>query len=603
MIVSGQAQNYILFKTDTTYEATDRVGIKFGSAPPPGAIINYLISSVPNSSYSLAASETVVGDGSTHGFALTNKIGEALPLESNIIVKSGQHILTGPNSTYYTISDNELTYVIPAHKFQAEVFNIDDFIVYAAGTKLRLMLDYTVDLLAGAIVLNESAYTDGATLVITFVTTAEYFVPSSNFIEFVTAPADGEVVELISYYSHDILDIQRSEVEINPIISLTQDTVEYFEYNAIKGGLLDLGRDILSDDYVWVIKNGTLLTHSIDYCLTANKDAVKLTVTPTENDIFSVITFTKNVVRQTLGYMQFKDMLNRDHYKRLSANKKTSLAKDLNFYDSTITVVDSSVLNVGNKQRNLPGIIYVGGERIEFFTITGNILGQLRRGTLGTGTPAVHTIGEMIIDIGISETIPYNDDFIIDTYIYDGSSNVVPLQYVPMLYPVRDTTTHAVINTVPADIEVFVGGYNITPWTEVTDYSVDEIVLYGSSTFKCVSAHTSSSNFTTDRENWTFFIGNQRLKKHSYAVHNVETHWESTEGDVTFAADFSVDETTAGVTLTNDLAIGTKIIVIKKVGKVWYDPGTALVDSNNKIANFIKATEGVPLVAKNPNRT
>jgi hypothetical protein len=54
-------------------------------------------------------------------------------------------------------------------------------------------------------------------------------------------------------------------------------------------------------------------------------------------------------------------------------NKKTLLALDLNFYDSTITVVDSSVLNVGNKQRNLPGIIYVGGERIEFFTINENV--------------------------------------------------------------------------------------------------------------------------------------------------------------------------------------------------------------------------------------
>ena len=603
VIVSGQAQSYILFKTDNTYEATDRIGIKFGAAPAAGAIINYLISSSPDSSYSLAASETVVGDGSTHGFTLTNKISDALPLEANIIVKSGQHILSGPNSTYYTLLGNELTYAIPPHKFQTAIFNIDDFNVYVAGIKLRLMLDYTVDLLAGAIVLNESAYIENATLVVSIITTAEYFVTSSNTIEFVTAPSSGEAVELISYYNHDILDVQRSEVEISPAISLTSDTVEYFEYNTILGGLLDLGRDVLSDDYVWVIKNGTLLTHSIDYCLTANKNAVKLTDTPVENDIFSVITFTKNVVRQTMGYMQFKDMLNRDHYKRLSANKKTALAKDLNFYDSTITVVDSSVLNVGNKQRNLPGIIYVGGERIEFFTITGNVLGQLRRGTLGTGTPAVHTIGEMVIDIGISETIPYNDDFIIDTYIHDGTTNVVPLQYVPMLYPIKDATTHAVVSTVPADIEVFVGGYNITPWTALTDYSVDEIVLYGSSTFKCIAAHTSTENFTTDRAKWTFFVGNQRLKKHSYAVHNVETHWESTEGDVTFAADFSVDGTTAGVTLTNDLAIGTKVIVIKKVGKVWYDPGTALVDSNNKVANFIKASEGVPLVAKNLNRT
>jgi len=384
-------------------------------------------------------------------------------------------------------------------------------------------------------------------------------------------------------------------------VSLTQDTVEYFEFNKIIGGLLDLGRDVLSDDYVWVIKNGTVLTHSVDYKLTPNKNAVKLTDKTAENDVFSVITFTKNVVRQTIGYMQFKDMLNRDHYKRLSDTRKTSLALDLNFYDSTITVVDSSVLNVGNRQRNLPGVIYVAGERIEFFTIVGNVLGQLRRGTLGTGTPAVHTAGEMVIDIGISETIPYNDDFIIDTYIHDGTTNFVPLQYVPKTYPITNPVT-GVVESVPADIEVFVGGYNITPWAAGIDYSADEIVFYGSYTYRCVTAH-SSVNFTEDRTKWEFFVGNQRLKKHAYSVHNVETHWESTEGDVDFEADFSVDGTSAGVTLANDLTIGTKVIVIKKVGKVWYDPGTSLVDSNNKVANFIKATEGIPLVAKNPGTT
>jgi hypothetical protein len=603
VIVSGQVQNYILFRTDNTYEATDRIGIKFGSPPVVGAIINYLISSVANSSYSLAASETITGDGSTIQFPLNNRVGDALPLDANVIVRLGQRILSGSNNTYYTLKNNQLTYLIPAHKFQTATFNIGDFDVFVNGTKLRLMLDYTVDLLAGSIVLNLSSYVAGGTLVVSIVTTAEYTITSIQDIEFVTAPLDGEEIEIVSHYNHDILDIQRSEVEINPIISLTRDTVEYFEYNKILGGLLDLGRDVLSDDYVWVIKNGTLLTHSVDYILTPNKNAVKLTNNTTENDILSVITFTKNVVRQTIGYMQFKDMLNRDHYKRLSDNRKTALAQDLNFYDSTISVVNGSVLNVGNKLRNLPGIIYVGGERIEFFTITGNVLGQLRRGTLGTGTPAVHSAGEMVVDIGISETIPYNDDYIIDTYIHDGTTNIIPLQYIPKRYPIRDPVTHAVVRTVPADIEIFVGGYNIMPWTELTDFSVGEIVLYGSSTFRCVTAHKGSSNFTDDRTNWEFFVGNQRLKKHPYSMHNVENHWESTDGDVSFAADFSVDETTAGVTLLNDLSIGTKVIIIKKVGKVWYDPGTSLVDSDNKVANFIKATEGIPLAAKNPSTT
>jgi hypothetical protein len=57
---------------------------------------------------------------------------------------------------------------------------------------------------------------------------------------------------------------------------------------------------------------------------------------------------------------------------------------------------------------------------------------------------------------------------------------------------------------------------------------------------------------------------------------------------VNFEADFSVNGTTAGVRLTNDLTAGTKVIVTKKIGRVWNDVGKSLAESDNKIANFLK---------------
>jgi hypothetical protein len=147
---------------------------------------------------------------------------------------------------------------------------------------------------------------------------------------------------------------------------------------------------------------------------------------------------------------------------------------------------------------------------------------------LGTGTPPIHIKGEVVLDIGITETIPYNDSIIIDTYVHDGSTNLVPLQYVPQI-----TNTDGWINDViPTgygqcdEIDVFVGGWKISPWITATSYSVGEIVIYGSYTFKCVTAHTSE-DFNSDRTNWELFVGNQHLKKHPYSVHNVENHYES----------------------------------------------------------------------------
>ena len=312
------------------------------------------------------------------------------------------------------------------------------------------------------------------------------------------------------------------------------------------------------------------------------------------------MTFANNVVQSKIGYMQFKDMLNRTHYKRLTKDKQTILINDLNYYDSTITVENGSILADPNRGRNLPGILYINGERIEYYLKTNNTLTQLRRGTLGTGTPAKHSAGEFVLDIGISETIPYNDDVLIESYLHDGSSNTIPLPYMP-------TPTVGSINdgssvyktwlrqTIPAqhgqcdEIDVFVGGWNILGnWTEENTYSIGDIIIYGSYTYRCITAHVSSTSFADDITKWQFFVGNQRLKKHPYKVHNVTNYHESPEADISFEADFSVDGTTAGVRLTNDLTAGTKVIVTKKIGRVWNDIGKSLTESDNKIANFLK---------------
>jgi len=512
--------------------------------------------------------------------------------------------LTGPNNSYFTLSDDNLTYTIPAHLFQADAFDISDFTVYLDGNELTLMADYTIDLTLGQVILNSLMYTEGAKLIVSILTTADYFINNDDTdcsITFTAVPGIDDTYEVTALYKHDILDIERTEAVISPNVSLTQDTVEYFVYNQIKGGTINLGREVLSDDYVWVVKNNAMLTHSVDYKLNPNMSSIKLAVTPALNDKFVVITFSKNVVKTAIGYMQFKDILNRDHYKRMNKAKSTPIAADLNYYDNKIIVEDGSVLTAPNRAKNIPGVVYINGERIEYFVKDGNTLSQIRRGTLGTGTPPIHIKGEVVLDIGITETIPYNDSIIIDTYIHDGSTNLVPLQYIPQI-----TTTDGWINDViPAgygqcdEIDVFVGGWKVSPWTTATSYSVGEIVIYGSYTFRCVTAHTSE-DFNLDRTSWELFVGNQHLKKHPYSLHNVENHYESPEGDVDFEADFAVDGEAHAVRLTNDLTIGTKVIVTKKVGRVWNDANTSLIDSNNKIINFIRASEGVLLTVKNP---
>jgi hypothetical protein len=73
---------------------------------------------------------------------------------------------------------------------------------------------------------------------------------------------------------------------------------------------------------------------------------------------------------------------------------------------------------------------------------------------------------------------------------------------------------------------------------------------------------------------------------------NVDVAPYSPAGDVTFSADFSVDGTTAKLTLTNLLSIGTQITVVKTTGLAW-DSSTSIIHDDSKIAQFLKAAPGI----------
>ena len=135
---------------------------------------------------------------------------------------------------------------------------------------------------------------------------------------------NGDIIEVMSFYVHDILDIQRTSLTYKSSSNLTVDSVAYFDYKQIGQGTIKLDRAVIDDSYVWVTKNNKLLIPGIDYKLVDNT-TLQLNNSIVNNDTLSLITFDSNLVNgsRNIAYMQFKDMLNRTTYKRLSAKKQT----------------------------------------------------------------------------------------------------------------------------------------------------------------------------------------------------------------------------------------------------------------------------------------
>ena len=602
--LNGEPCNAQIFKTDQTYDSPNRVGIRFGAAPVTGDIITYSIVAGNQQTFAVTKTEKIATDGSLI-YDLSNVIGDSLPIESNILVRVNQNFLTGPTNQYFTIKSNKYNYALDPVTLPPYSIDITDLKIYADGVLLALGNDYTIDLSVINVKIAPRIATQykGKKLIVNVKQNAEYvYTPPQGAtpaqIEFTQAYSNLDTVEIISSYKHDILDIERTVLTVDSTISITPDTTEYYNYVGVSGGYITLRNPVIDENYVWVIQDGKLLVPSVDYILKEDKITIKLTeYVPLDQEV-NVVTFGSNVLRPGIAYMQFKDMLNRDHFKRLSLYKQTKLTKPLRYNDVYIEVEDASDFDVPNPAANKPGIVEIRGERIEYFQKNGNILGQLRRGTLGTGAPQVHPINSFVQDIGPSETIPYVNEQIIQKLISDGS-NTINLNFVPgnfnTTYSYQGTlmTQQDAVALAKDSIEVFVGGYNIgAEWASGVDYSIGDIVTVGSYTYRCITSHNSSDNFKNDYTKWEFFIGNLRLRKNAYSVYNVNEAPESPEGDVDFDAEFTVNGTTNVLTLKTPLDYGTNITVVRKKGIAW-DSGVNLLNDDNSVATFLKAVPGI----------
>jgi hypothetical protein len=351
----------------------------------------------------------------------------------------------------------------------------------------------------------------------------------------------------MTIFNHDYLDVQRTGVNITTNLSLTPNTVEYFDYVGLVGGFIPLDRPVIDDYYVWVLKNGVLLTPSVDFKVNDDRKSITLALPPSIDDEFTLITYSSNVIATGIAYMQFKDMLNRVHFKRLSANKQTKLSADLKYNDIVIMVEDASNFDLPNPSRNKPGVVEIRGERIEYFSINGNVLGQLRRGTLGTGTPVIHKIGSYVQDIGASETVPYTENTISERVISDGT-NIVPLTFAPAgftnqwKYQNRDMTAEEIVNLANNAVEVFVSG--------------------------------------------------NRLKKSNYKLYDVELGPESPAADRSYNQEFTASVTEKQVSLLETVNFGTIVTVVKRTGESW-DSTVNIQTDDSTIAKFLKATPGI----------
>ena len=351
-------------------------------------------------------------------------------------------------------------------------------------------------------------------------------------MSFVTAPAAGVAVEIYTFINHDVNDFSRSIYDIKKTTYIPLFTDEYLKRNMINRGLFPISTRIKNSNYVWVSVNGILLTPEVDYTILSDQQVLRLNIIPTDNDRIDILEFGNAPVSPKYGFRIFKDILNRTHYKRLNQNNSYTLANPLNYYDVAIYLDDSTGIFLPDRNKNIPGVIFLDNERIEYFEVRGNTLLQLRRGTLGTGVKNLYSSGTRAFGAGPEETIDYADRTYRQVFVADGTSNEYTLDFTP--------------NSLN-EIEVFVGGRRLRK---------NSVAVFNPNT----ALDSTEGDLTISGE---------------FRVSGVNLFIEIRDPLTNLIIDPSIYE-------------DQQIKVVRKVGRVWNESNKTLADSDNSISRFLR---------------
>ena len=449
-----------------------------------------------------------------------------------IIVEVNNRALRGVDTEFFVYdgTTNEFELGVDPNEAPGSVLprNIS---VFLNGSELTFIQDYTYNGTTKLLTIEESNLSVGDEIKIENDFRAEFSLSENNLT----------IDSLIDLEAGDTVNVTWfSEYPSNKFIA-----------DEYAGGKVkyELKQQPISVDFVWVYLDGERLTQDQDYYISDEGTDVYLKIDTTVTQLVKIFAFGKDIYQLPKAYEIYKDMLNEYYFYRYS-NKNVKLAANLNYYDQTITVSDSSTLYDPDPDRNRPGTIEVGEEKIQYFRKEGNVLSQLRRGALGSSISELHSVGTKIANVSVTERIPYTESQDRTDFVGDGSSTLIgPLNFVPYK-------------------------------TQINNWYRDSIPdEYG----QCDIIEV--------------FVGGRRLVKTFRSIYDQTLHATSPEGDKIVEADFSVNGSEPFVRLTDAPAAGERITIIRKQGSVWYDrgentasAGISLFENENAIATFIADT-------------
>jgi hypothetical protein len=478
-----------------------------------------------NKSFSEITEQQFTSTATTATFTLNPLPGNAEPFHSQVIVTKNNLRLKPPITTYYQVAEGQTTFDISESiKFGLGRVDLASIEVYVNGVRVLPTRKWNLEQSLNQITFRSNILSTGDAIAIVIKSGHDYLIQNGQLV--LTVPTS---------------DSTSTQLSVTTFTNHDPNFIRTERFNATGSNRYTMQRPILDASYVWVNYNGNPLVLNLDYTVSNDNRTVILRdgIFQKSSDFVLVTSFAN--VEPTVAYRLFRDMLGRTHYKRLSQPDSTVLSQNLLLSDTNIAVEDASVLTQPDPTNNKPGVILIDGERIEFFVVQGNILRQLRRGTLGTAPKDIHYAGMPVLDQGADQTIPFVEG--IQKY------------------------TTATTTATEYDLSASITFTNLAPYSDQVEVRYQGMPLLKPSTDENNGINTVKHNFDKAYDSAASF-----------------------EIDVPVPEDFTISDT--GIltlnTATVNITVGAKLEVIKRTATSWYsNTTTSLIASISPQARFL----------------
>jgi hypothetical protein len=367
--------------------------------------------------YSHVAQEVFTIDGSTREFTLEQEPFYDAPTDAKVYVELAENRLRPAVYTYYTGDSSTTTFELTeSADIDHRAITSDDIVVYIDGaSNTNWSLDADDGSSARTITFSSAPATDSK-IVIGDVTNAEYSISGSVItLDNSLTLTPNTKLNVTSFSNHNALELTAETFvgleasEVTVLIGYDNDDFDSVGFDSDSSVIINspsytLYRTPTIVNYMWVTLNGIRLSVDVDFDIQGDKLLIKRPIAST--DVLVVNQFSENVIKPRIAWRMWKDILGQVHWYRMIDDATTELSQELDKLDNEIHVKNGNKLATPDINANIPGVVFIGAERIEYWEKDGNILRNIRRGTMGTAVAFRHYVTDLVIDASKRQEVP-----------------------------------------------------------------------------------------------------------------------------------------------------------------------------------------------------